>query len=81
MLIRVLVIPKSSGKFCFSGGNLQQWVEVDFFRDDWLVQKESPEETQKNLTAFIKQKPYFHESKAFLVLCEDCTFTVGYHAE
>ena len=76
MLIRVLKIPQTDGKFCFGGGNPQIWVEVDWFTDD-----SHPPETpinRKELEDFIKQKNYYSADESFLVLSEKLTFTINY---
>ena len=78
MLIRILEIPPSSGNFHFGGGEPQEFVEVDWFRDDaWLI---ATEDGRNGIADFIRQKRYFDPSKAYLVLHPTHTFTIGYSA-
>lgn len=81
MLIRVLEIPKSSGEFCFSGGNSQTWKEVDWFRDDDAPPEAPTMETKEGreeIKQFLTGKNYFSPDKAYLVLHEKHTFTINY---
>lgn len=79
MLIRVLEIPKSNGKFCFGGGNPQTWIEVDWFRDNNRMME--TESGREEIEKFIKHKNYFNPEKSYLVLHQNHTFTIGYFAE
>jgi hypothetical protein len=78
-LIRVLEIPPTSGNFHFRGGEAQPFVEVDWFRDDSGPSMSTPE-GRNSIEAFIKGKKYFDPKKAYLVLHQDATFTLGYLA-
>lgn len=78
-LIRVLEIPRSDGYFRFGGGQVQPFVEVDWFRDD-SGPSMSDAEGRGQLEAYIKQKKYFNPLKAYLVLHQDASFTIGYSA-
>jgi len=82
-LIRVIEIAPSSGDFYFGGGNPQVWIEVDWFREDnpppdWPTI--DTVEGRVELKKFIKAKNYFDSSKAYLVLHQEHTFTIGYSA-
>ena len=78
MLIRVLVIPHSSGNFHFSGAEQQVFKEVDWFRDE-AGMMETPE-GREQIADFIKKKKYFNPCCAYLVLHQSNTFTIGYSA-
>lgn len=78
MLIRVLEIPASSGNFNFSGAEKQTFLEVDWFLDERGMM--STEEGRNQIADFIKRKPYFSSNKAYLVLHQNHTFTIGYSA-
>lgn len=84
MLIRILEIPESSGNYCFGTGNLQNWKEVDWFRDDLSSGNKTPmmgtPEGREQIKNFIKKKNYFHADKSYLVLHQDYTFTINYKA-
>ena len=85
MLIRVLEIPKSSGEFCFGGGNPQTWIEVDWFRDDLPPDMpDAPtmatEEGRQMLVEFVKQKRYFDKNKSYLLLHPEHSVTINYEA-
>lgn len=82
-LIRVLEIPKSTGNFHFRAGEAQTFVEVDWFRDEDPLTEElmmNSEDGRGQIAEFIKQKRYFNPSKAYLVLHESHSFTIGYSA-
>ena len=78
MLIRVLEIPASSGNFHFTGGEPQWFIEVDWFRE--IRGMMESEDGRIQIADFIKRKPYFSKSKAYLVLHPSHTFTIGYEA-
>lgn len=78
MLIRVLEIPSSSGNFHFSGAEKQAFLEVDWFRDETGMM--STEEGRNQIADFIKRKIYFNSAKAYLILHQNHTFTIGYSA-
>lgn len=78
-LIRVFEIPPCSGKFHFKGGEETPFVEVDWFRDDMGPSMATPE-GRTAIEAFIKRKQYYKPTRAYLVLHQDATFTLGYHA-
>lgn len=78
MLIRVLEIPASSGSFHFREAEKQAFLEVDWFRDETGMM--STEEGRNQIADFIKRKPYFSSNKAYLVLHQNHTFTIGYSA-
>lgn len=76
-LIRVFEIPaRLPSNFHFSGGEPTTFVEVDWFRDD-TGRGTLPE---AELVAFIKGKQYYDANKAFLVLHQTHSFTIGYSA-
>ncbi len=81
-LVRVLEITSPSGKFHFDGGEPQTFVEVDWFRDeqpddpDWM----QTEEGRTEIANFVKNKRYFDSTKAYLILHQDYSFTINYHA-
>ena len=82
-LIRVIEIPESTGNFHFSGGERQAFVEVDWFRDENPLTEElmmNSEEGRDQIAEFIKAKWYFNPSKAYLILHESHSFTIGYSA-
>jgi hypothetical protein len=76
MLVRVLEIPPSSGRFHFGGGERQTWIEVDWFRDDdnLFLRDDYPEQ----MTRWLKQKKYYRPDKAYLVLHPLKPFTINY---
>lgn len=78
MLIRVLEIPPSSGNFHFGGAEPQVFREVDWFRDESGMM--STEEGRGQIADFVKRKNYFNPAKAYLVLHQEHTFTIGYSA-
>jgi len=78
MQIRILEIPPSSGNFHFSGGEPQPFIEVDWFRDEDGMMND--DEGRDQITKFIKGKNYFDPNKAYLVLHQAHTFTIGYSA-
>jgi hypothetical protein len=78
-LIRVLEIPPPSGNFHFGGGERQAFTEVDWFRDDVHDMMETAK-GRDAIADFIKGKRYFDVAKAYLVLHERHTFTIGYRA-
>ncbi len=84
MLIRVLEIPAPTGNFHFGGGEAQIFVEVDWFRDDPSPVQDEPmmvtEEGRKQIADLIRGKKYFNPAKAYLVLHQEHTFTIGYSA-
>lgn len=77
MLVRVFEIPDGSGNYHFGGGEMQSFVEVDWFRDDSL---DCTQENQVAYTKFIRNKGYFNPQKAYLVLCPRYSFTINYRA-
>lgn len=78
MLIRVIEIPKSSGKFHFAGGESQIFKEVDWFRDESGMMNTA--DGREQIADFIKRKKYFDITKSYLVLHQNNTFTIGYCA-
>jgi hypothetical protein len=78
MLIRVLEIPASSGRFHFSGGEPQIFVEVDWFRDDEEMWRR--DDWPEQLTDWLREKKYFNQDRAYLVLHPKRTFTINYEA-
>ena len=86
MLIRVLEIPPSTGNFHFGGGEIQPFIEVDWFRDEGHPDHDADFEMmtiQEGRTAveeMIRRKKYFSPDKAYLVLAQQNTFTIGYSA-
>jgi hypothetical protein len=84
MLVRVLEIPKSSGRFHFDGGEGQTFIEVDWFRDDRSPGDDRPDysttDGRQRIEEFIRAKRYFSEKKAYLVLHPVHPFTIGYSA-
>ena len=78
-LVRVLEIAPPDGKFCFGGGRPRIFHEQDWFRDDETDMMETPE-GRAQIVEFIKGKNYFNPAKAYLVLHELHTFTIGYSA-
>lgn len=90
MLIRIFEIPMSDGKFVF-GGRPKTFIEVDWFRDA-LEQREqlgwsdndcptiTTAQGRTLLEEYIKTKSYFSAEKAFLVLAQEHSFTIGYSA-
>jgi len=78
MLIRVLEIPSSSGNFHFSVAEKQTFLEVDWFRDETGMM--STEEGRNQIADFIRRKQYFRYDRAYLVLHQNHTFTIGYSA-
>lgn len=79
MLVRVMEIPSSDGNFRFGGGQLQQFKEVDWFRDDDNVLK-ADGSTDADLADWLKKKNYFDATKAYLVLSQRRCFTINYSA-
>jgi len=85
-LIRVLEIPPPTGTYHFRSGEPQTFIEVDWFRDDDYIEghPDAPvmttERGRELIIAFIKQKRYFKPGKAFLVLHQDYSMTIGYSA-
>ena len=84
-LIRVLEIAPPTGNFHFGGGEPQTFVEVDWFRDDQEIPggedyTMATEKGRANIAEFIKKKSYFKPAKAYLVLHEVHSFTIGYSA-
>ncbi len=82
-LIRVLEIPKPTGNLHFREGEPQTFIEVDWFRDENPLTDDlmmDSEDGRRNITKFIKGKRYFNPDKAYLVLHESHTFTIGYSA-
>ena len=86
MLIRVLEIPSPTGNFHFSGGEPQTFVEVDWFRDENHPDHEPDfemmtiQEGQTAIEEMIRGKKYFSSDKAYLVLAQENSFTIGYSA-
>ena len=90
MLIRVLEIANSSGKYHFGGGETCAFVEVDWFRDALEIADQmggtddAPTITTAKgrilLTEYLKAKRYFDPAKAYLVLAQEHTFTINYNA-
>lgn len=83
MLIRVLEIPSSSGEFHFKGPEPQTFLEVDWFQDENPMsdgKMMDTEEGRAQIAEFIKGKNYFNPNKAYIVLHQEHTFTVGYIA-
>ena len=78
-LVRVLQIAVSTGRFHFGGGEAQAFIEVDWFRDDEHDLMET-DAGRLEIERFIKAKRYFNAQKAYLVLHERHTFTIGYKA-
>lgn len=78
MLIRVLEIPRSSGRFHFGGGEPQTFVQVDWFRDDHAPI--STQEDMRRLEEFIRGKRYFDPAKAYLILHPTHPMTINYEA-
>lgn len=78
MLVRVLEIPAAKGDFCFSGGNPQTFVEVDWFRDDEGMLK--TDDGKEVISNFIQGKKYFSADKSYLVLAQEGTFVINYTA-
>lgn len=78
MLIRVLEIPQSSGNFHFGGAEPQVFHEVDWFRDEHGMM--NTEEGRHQIAEFISKKRYFNNAKAYLVLHQNHSFTIGYSA-
>lgn len=76
MLIRVFEIPPPTGRFHFGGGEVQRFVEVDWFRDD---EGASPG-GQQQITDFIQAKRYYRDGQAYLVLHPLHSFTINYAA-
>lgn len=87
MLIRVLEIPKPTGKFHFGGGEPQTFIEVDWFRDDpnplapsaWPMMRS--EEGRAQIIDHIKSKNYFDPTKAYLVLHPTNPMVINYQAD
>ena len=81
-LIRVLEIQPSDGHFRFGGGQPYPFVEVDWFHDGSQISPDYPtiadEDGRRLLEENIRQKNYFNESKAYLVLSALGTFTINY---
>lgn len=85
MLVRVLEIPAPSGNFHFCGGELQTFVEVDWFRDEQPMEPDSPgmmesEEGRAQIADFVRGKRYFDPAKAYLILHPGHSFTINYSA-
>lgn len=88
MLIRVFEIPPPDGQFCFGGGKPMTFREVDWFRDDLPEMRPEPRdkplmgrpEGQSMIREFVAAKVYFDSRKAYLVLSEGGSFTIGYSA-
>jgi len=78
MLIRILEIPQSSGAFHFGGPEPQTFNEVDWFRDESGMM-DTPEGREK-IAVFVREKRYYNADKAYLVLHQSNTFTIGYTA-
>ena len=80
-LIRGLEIPPPSGNFHFGGGEAKTFSEVDWFRDDpdeiCAPPDINTEDGRGQIAEFIKAKRYFNTAKAYLVLHQDCSFTIG----
>lgn len=57
-LVRVLEIPEFRGQFHFSGPSIEPFLEYDCFRY----------ETLEGLVDFVKRKPYYEPSCAYLIL-------------
>lgn len=76
-LVRVFQIPKNlPTQYHFGGGDLIEFMEVDWFRDeDNMIENQ-----RQHLIDFIKAKKYFDTHKAYLVLHSTHTFTIGYSA-
>lgn len=79
MLIRILEIAPSSGNFHFGKGEIQHFVEVDWFRDDNGPDL-STEQGKSDISKFIQYKHYFDPNKAYLILHPTHSFTIGYEA-
>lgn len=79
MLIRVLEIPPASGKFHFDGGEIMHFTEVDWFRDDNMPPMPK-EEKRITLASFVRGKRYYRNEQAYLILCEEDSFTINYKA-
>lgn len=80
-LIRVLEIPPPSGSYHFGGGELQTFTEVDWFRDDIEdYPTMATEKGREQIKEFIMAKRYFNSKKAYLVLHQKHSFTIGYRA-
>lgn len=84
ILIRVLEIPKPTGNLHFQKGEVQEFIEVDWFKDDvGPTQKKYLMHTQDGrdtVEEFIRGKKYFDPKKAYLVLHQSHTFTINYTA-
>ena len=83
-LIRVLEIPPPTGNFHFGGGEVQTFTEVDWFRDEPGMTRSAPAmdsvRGREEIAEFIKGKDYFNPDKAYLVLHQEHSFTIGYSA-
>lgn len=79
MLIRVFEIPPPTGKFHFSGGEAQCFVEVDWFRDDNMP--DMPEDQRRAaLIEFVQGKRYAASGKPLLILHPKWSCTLNYEA-
>lgn len=76
MLIRVLKIAPTDGRFRFGGGQPQPFVEVDWFRDDdYPLTPDTEDEYRKGL----EPKDY-NDGSPLLVLHPRHSFTINYKA-
>lgn len=89
-LIRVFEIPPPDARYCFGGGKLMNFVEIDWFHDISQLSSQAilPSEARSitdpdgpaALTEMIKEKNYYDPNKAYLVLCPLHSFTINYYA-
>lgn len=79
MLVRVFQIPPPTGAFCFEGGNLAAFTEIDWFRDDELAHLER-EAYIAAMTNFLMHKQYYREGVPILILHPLHSFTLNYEA-
>ena len=76
-LVRILEIAPPDGEFCFGPGRPRIFQERDWFRDDEYDMMETIE-GRKQIEEFVRGKKYFSASKAYPILHERHSFTIGY---
>lgn len=91
-LIRVFEIPPPDGRYTFGRGNRAPFVEVDWFHDalgsgvhfetigERKAHSITTDEGRAALEKYIREKQYFREDRAYLVLCPLESFTINYDA-
>ncbi len=80
MLVRVFEIPAPDGQFCFGGGKLMPFLELDWFRNDPLPEYSDGDMGPDAIVEYVQTKNYYYPGRPLLILTERWCRTVNYNA-